>query len=639
MAQPQPETLNLSNGNEDEEWDEDEDADNDDDYDDDEGDDDISAEAEEIARRLGEELWADLSKAAAGHAPTTEVPPSVPTKASLPSTITSPKGEAAIVTIKAILAVVENDPPARLALASTIVPASNGDNVLNTLQRLATSGTVSKAIAVVLGPALVALARSDTLFGNLRHSKAPSLQLDKGKRKREEADEGQHQMDPRAFKRPYLPESDLQPQLNEAVRVITHALESSPSRPLDPALVSSIRLPLHQVFLFAVTSSARGGPEMHALQEISGLIQVIGVLSGIQIGQSPDPHAQVPSFPSNPAYPWLPPPPTSATDIGTAVYPCLIAGCKKTFSRLYSLRAHQRVHAAHRPFRCNLCPASFARNHDLKRHVRLHDRKAWRCGGCLKIFSRRDAIKRHKTGSKTRGPRSEACVSAEVVEVELDEEEGEDSMREERRAKLWTGIANSQADAIAAQIHSQSHEFSHIEEGELQPATISAVQQTVLGLHGLLQAHVGGAIGTPPGSSVSPSIDPAAGQATLASVIARAQLHSLPPSTIPTVDASAAEKLVDSSLDSDMTSIANSLLTSADVAKLGETLAAVIPPLTMYGLTDEQTKLLEEAITSAASAAQAQAEAEAALEEEQEEDDDFDDDFDEESEGPESQKS
>ncbi|KAG6877831.1 hypothetical protein C0993_003493 [Termitomyces sp. T159_Od127] len=626
MAQLQPATMDVdqTNGREGEEWD-DEDYDNDSD---DEADDDINAEAEEIARRLGEELWA-ISKAntqtsTAGNVSpnahsTEQVDLSFPTSTLMTS---SRKEEAAIITIKAILAVVENDPPARHALASTIVPNLNGDSVLDTLRRLVTSGVVSKTTAVSLGPVLVALARSDALFGNLRLSNAPSIQLDKGKRKREEIDDSRNPLDTRAMKRPYVSESDFQLRINEAVRIIAQALHSSPSQPLDPALVSSIRLELHQVFLFAVTSSAGGGQDMHALQEISGLIQVIGVLSGIQIGQPPEPRTQVVPYPANPTFPWITPSTVaSATDIGTAVYPCLIAGCKKTFSRLYTLRAHQRVHAVHRPYRCTFCPASFARNHDLKRHIKLHDNKAWKCGGCLKIFSRRDAIKRHKTGSKTRGPRSETCISAEVVEVELDEDEGEESIREERRAKLWSGIVTSQADAVAAAIAAQTTcgypEISNAEEGEVSPAILCAVQQTVLSLHGLLQAHVGGALGTPTGPSVSPTVDPAAGQATLASVIARAQLLNMPQTTT-TEAADAANAIIDS------TFLQMGQINAT--ATHGEAPIASVPPLSMYGLSDEQTKLLEEAITNAASAAQAQAEAEAALEEEEEDFEDSDDD-------------
>ncbi|GLB37400.1 putative zinc finger [Lyophyllum shimeji] len=642
MAEPQPELLHPFNQANEEEDEEEEEEWDDEEYE--EGDDDdIDAEAEEIARRLGEELWADLHKVnavqGAGVAPpfpaTSPVPAAaMETIATVPTTaIPAPsrKGEAAIITMKAILAVVENDLPARSALASTIVPESNGENVLETLRRLVALGDVPKSTAVALSPVLVSLARSDILFGNLRHSNASSIQLDRGKRKREEADEGGRLHDPRTFKRPYVPESDLLTRVNEAVRVITQSLGSSPDQPLDASLVSSIRLHLHQVFLFAVTSSAGGGRDMHALQEIGGLIQVIGVLSSIQIGQPPESHSRSTPLPSNPSYPWLPPPhPASATDIGTAVYPCLMVGCKKIFSRLFSLRAHQRVHAAHRPHRCNICPASFARNHDLKRHFKLHEKKAWKCGGCHKVFSRRDAIKRHKTGSKNRGPRSEACLAAEIIEVELDEEAGEESMREERRAKLWNGIAAAQADVAAAQPLPPPgyHGPSGMEEGEVRPETIAAIQSSVLSLHGLLQTRVGGALGTPAGQHISTQVDPTAGQATLASVIARAQLQNMTFRTA-TLDASGVDPATAAvAVDGAVSSTDQAPDVSTAAGAPSEEAATPIPSLSMYGLSDEQTKMLEEAIANAASAAQAQAEAEAALEEEEEDDEDFDDDDD-----------
>ncbi|KFX94994.1 hypothetical protein O988_06050 [Pseudogymnoascus sp. VKM F-3808] len=49
-----------------------------------------------------------------------------------------------------------------------------------------------------------------------------------------------------------------------------------------------------------------------------------------------------------------------------------------------------------RPFKCDLCPQSFNRNHDLKRHKRIHLAvKPYPCGECEKSFSRKDALKRH----------------------------------------------------------------------------------------------------------------------------------------------------------------------------------------------------------------------------------------------------
>lgn len=251
-----------------EEWDEE-------DYDE-EDDADIDAEAIEIARRLGEELWADISKvnaernaAASGAASSTTIPAiTAPETTRLGPTQAAPlphlprKEEAIIATMKGILALVESDPPAKAALASTNLP--NGTSVLALLLECSARGSIVHGIAGPLSQVIVTLARSNALFGNLKQSNASAIQLDKGKRKREEFDEGHH-LHPHAFKRPYVPDVDFHNQVVEAVRSIAQALGASPSQTLDPTLVSSIRLQLHQVFLFAVTSSAGGGPSMHAL--------------------------------------------------------------------------------------------------------------------------------------------------------------------------------------------------------------------------------------------------------------------------------------------------------------------------------------------------------------------------------------
>jgi hypothetical protein len=50
--------------------------------------------------------------------------------------------------------------------------------------------------------------------------------------------------------------------------------------------------------------------------------------------------------------------------------------------------------AADRPFKCDQCPQSFNRNHDLKRHKRIHLAvKPFPCSHCDKSFSRKDALK------------------------------------------------------------------------------------------------------------------------------------------------------------------------------------------------------------------------------------------------------
>ncbi|PPQ63677.1 hypothetical protein CVT24_004563 [Panaeolus cyanescens] len=597
-----------------------------DDFDDDEDDSDIDAEALEMARRLGEELWADISKVTAERNALASTSEPMQTSAQLGSepTLGAPvapapaythrKEEAILATMKTILGLVENDPPAKNILSSTVLP--DGQNVLWVLQSCCNSASIPKGVAGQLSQLLVALARSDALFGNLKHSNASAIQLDKGKRKREEQDEGRNMHAP-AYKRMYVPDTDLYAQMNDAVRVVGQTFSASPIQALDPGLVASIRLQLHQIFLFAVTSAPSAGVNMHGLQEIAGLIQVIGVLSGIQIGQAPQVVHQ------SSAYPWNQGHPQPVPDIGTAVYPCLVAGCHKIFSRLYSLRAHQRVHSSHRPHRCNACPASFARNHDLKRHLRLHDNKAWRCEGCHKVFSRRDAIKRHKTGTKNRGPRSEICLVAEVVEVQIEENDNEDSLREERRVKMWHGIANN--DVLASGHAKLPRDPTVMDEGEINPNVIVSIQSAILGLHVVLQSIVGAALGTPIPLTMPPTVDPSAGQATLASVIARAQTQKTTPAKAAVLDS----PMQPMDAPSDPDTIMGGTLEPQEILSAPQTIGESPensqnpPSLSMYGLSDEQAQLLEIAIANAASAAQAQAEAEAALEEEEE---DFDQD-------------
>lgn len=49
-----------------------------------------------------------------------------------------------------------------------------------------------------------------------------------------------------------------------------------------------------------------------------------------------------------------------------------------------------------RPYQCHLCSRSFARKHDLQRHIRVHTGdKPYACLCCKKAFARTDALKRH----------------------------------------------------------------------------------------------------------------------------------------------------------------------------------------------------------------------------------------------------
>ncbi|KAL0067376.1 hypothetical protein AAF712_005604 [Marasmius tenuissimus] len=565
---------------------------------------------EEMSKRLGAQLWAEITKAKGLEdvpAPSTDAtgseigrpqalpnppPPVIPASSVNPSvpltadrSSRNRKQETAVATIKAIMSLLEKDPVAHTMLATTAVPLPTSISVLSALKQILTEGKATKQVAGSLSQSLIALAGSEALFGKLRHSSAPSMQLDLGKRKRDHEQDGNAEEPHSPAKRRAVIPFDLFGTVSEAVRVVGTTLQNSIGKGADPTLISSLQTPLHQIFMFAVKSSTRGGIESHILQEVAGLVQVLGVLSGIPIGQN-----QPPDDPDK----------QESTDIGTAVYPCTMTGCRKTFARLFSLRSHERAHSSQRRYVCKLCPAAFIRNHDLKRHSRLHEKKVWKCIGCSKVFSRRDAIKRHRNAAEARGVRGVACVEAEPIQVEVEQADHEHAERRgEQLTKIWSDHAG--ANTVAGET----------EEGEIPEHVIQNTQGAVMQLQYLLQSYVAHSAGgsLPPSTSAPPSSDPAAGQATLASVIARAQSQNQA-ATNETTDVLAPSSEAPPAA-------ATTATTGGD--------STALPSLSMYGLSDEQAKMLEEAITNAALAAQAQAEAEAALEEEDSDDSSSDD--------------
>ncbi|KAI1764894.1 hypothetical protein GGR53DRAFT_291806 [Hypoxylon sp. FL1150] len=74
---------------------------------------------------------------------------------------------------------------------------------------------------------------------------------------------------------------------------------------------------------------------------------------------------------------------------------------------MYSASPHNP--RSDRPFKCDTCNAAFNRNHDLKRHTRIHLAiKPFPCTFCDKSFSRKDALKRHILVKGCGGGKNEA---------------------------------------------------------------------------------------------------------------------------------------------------------------------------------------------------------------------------------------
>ena len=80
--------------------------------------------------------------------------------------------------------------------------------------------------------------------------------------------------------------------------------------------------------------------------------------------------------------------------IQPSMMPQLNSGYPPNAQAMYASQQNQHHIVNDRPFKCEQCPQSFNRNHDLKRHRRIHLAvKPFPCKHCDKSFSRKDALK------------------------------------------------------------------------------------------------------------------------------------------------------------------------------------------------------------------------------------------------------
>lgn len=127
-----------------------------------------------IARRLGDQLWADIQKARSSVTTATALPP-----------ITA-KEAAAVVTARTVLSYANADILVHSELSKTVIPGVDGLTAIEMLNRIASDGRVPRAYVVPLSQTLIKLAKSDVLFPPLP---AVSSQTTL-KRKRDDLDEG-----------------------------------------------------------------------------------------------------------------------------------------------------------------------------------------------------------------------------------------------------------------------------------------------------------------------------------------------------------------------------------------------------------------------------------------------------------------
>ncbi|KAI9755852.1 MAG: hypothetical protein M4579_004134 [Chaenotheca gracillima] len=138
----------------------------------------------------------------------------------------------------------------------------------------------------------------------------------------------------------------------------------------------------------------------------------------------------------------------------TGKWICTYPGCTEhDFGRKENIRSHIQTHLGDRQFKCNNCQKCFVRQHDLKRHAKIHSgHKPYDCP-CGNRFARMDALTRHKQRNM--------CIGADKGIIKKTAKRGRPRKQrpdsETRRAKAST----TRQRAIAMSTETSSSGFTN----------------------------------------------------------------------------------------------------------------------------------------------------------------------------------
>ncbi|PVF95535.1 hypothetical protein CPB86DRAFT_787892 [Serendipita vermifera] len=250
-----------------------------------------------------------------------------------------------------------------------------------------------------------------------------------------------------------------QSPIQDVDQAIQQTLEALENNRIDKAQIGSLQVQLHQIFLFAVSSSwlqddtqDGDGTRLYkrkTLNQLSKLIQLLGVLSGVQIfvgdvtntlnvtideeaeriassssrGHSYDDddsdHTENRDDESNIIHHEVA---TESLGKHTTIYLCTHPNCLKTFTRGYDLKTHIRTHTDDRPYRCNypLLPHSLFTNPILSTNssqpptspINFSTTASSESGinRCTASFHRKHDLQRHMRGHKSMQFRCSNCT-------------------------------------------------------------------------------------------------------------------------------------------------------------------------------------------------------------------------------------